>query len=111
MTNANAPKIHAPMCRVLVDNPDGEDKRLEVQTTNADMVLWDRTRVKHRWPKLEDAPFLWMTFVSWAGARRSGLIPPEMTYETWEAKVLDIDVDSDTEESEVEAFPPGVGAD
>lgn len=104
------PKLHAPMCHVLLDDglggdPDG--KTLDLQTNNVDMVLWDRTRAKHKWPGLQEAPFLWMTFISWSAARRTGLIPPDYTYETWEAKVLDIDVDEDEEANEVEAHPPG----
>jgi hypothetical protein len=63
---------------------------LELQATNQDLLLWDKTRAKHRWPKFEDAPFIWMTFLAWSAARRTGVIPPETKYEAWEADVLEI---------------------
>jgi hypothetical protein len=86
---------------------DGFDP-LEVQTNNMDLVLWDRTRVKHRWPRLDEAPFLWFTFIGWSAARRTGAIPPETTYEKWEASVLDIsarDDDDDTGPDVGRPFP------
>jgi hypothetical protein len=97
-------KLSTP--RVKVTLASDPDKVLEVQTTNADLVLWDRTRLKHRWPKFEDAPFLWLTFISWAGARRSALIPPELTYEAWELDVLEADASDDDPNDETGApFP------
>lgn len=79
-------RLTAPRVRVIRDGHDP----LEVQTANPDLVLWDRTRTKHRWPKFDEAPFLWLTFIAWAAARRTGAIPTEYTYETWEAEVLDV---------------------
>jgi len=72
---------------------------VEFQTTNADLVLWDRTRAKHKWPTFQDAPFLWLTFLSWAAARRTGAIPPEFTYEKWEAETLDVEALTDDADS------------
>src|SRR5262245_54849357 len=79
-------KLTSPRVRVLRDGHDP----LEIQTTNADLVLWDRTRIKHKWPTFQDAPFLWLTFLSWAAARRTGAIEPGHTYEKWEAETLDV---------------------
>lgn len=79
-------RLTSPRVRVVREGHDD----LEVQTANPDLVLWDRTRVKHRWPKFDEAPFLWLTFLAWAGARRTGAIPPDMTYERWESDVLDV---------------------
>lgn len=94
--------------RVKVVRESDPEKELDIQTTNADLVLWDRTRIKHKWPKFEDAPFLWMTFISWAAARRSGLIPPDTKYEAWETDVLSVDSTDDDESDEAGApFPPG----
>jgi hypothetical protein len=84
-------KLTSPKVRVVRDGHDD----LEVQTDNRDLVLWDRTRVKHRWPKFDEAAFLWMTFVSWSAARRMGAIPPDLTFERWEAEVLDVAVVED----------------
>lgn len=77
---------------------DGFDP-LDIQTTNADLVLWDRTRAKHKWPKFDEAPFLWLTFLSWAAARRTGAIPSDYTYERWEAETLDVSAAADDDEN------------
>lgn len=84
---------------------DGHEP-LEVQTANPDLVLWDRTRVKHRWPKFDEAPFLWLTFISWAAARRTGAIGNEVTYERWEADVLDVAHVDDTDDEVTELGRP-----
>jgi hypothetical protein len=79
-------KLSSPRVRVVRDGHED----LEVQTDNRDMVLWDRTRIRHKWPKFDEAPFLWLTFLAWSGARRLGAIPPDLTYERWEADVIDV---------------------
>lgn len=81
-------KLTAPRVTVIRDGlPD-----LEVQTTNADMVRWDLTRPKQRpvWPTMQDAPMLWMTFISWAAAQRTGAIEPSYTWEQWATDVLEV---------------------
>lgn len=100
-----AVRLTAPLVRVVVA---GDEEPLELQTTNMDLVLWDRTRAKRKWPKFDEAPFLWLTFLSWAAARRTGHIGSETTYEQWEGSVLDATaVDPDEEE---EAGRPTHGA-
>ena len=79
-------KLNSP--RVVIIR-EGHDP-LELQTANPDLVLWDRTRIKHRWPKFDEAPFLWLTFLGWAAARRTGAIPMDLRYETWEETVLQV---------------------
>jgi hypothetical protein len=74
---------------------------LELQSTNADLVLWDRTRAKHKWPKFDEAPFLWLTFLSWAAARRTGAIEPGFTYEKWESETLDVEALTDEDDDEL----------
>lgn len=104
-------KLNSPRLRVIRDGHDP----LEVQTANPDLVLWDRTRVKKRWPKLDEGPFLWLTFIAWAAARRTGAIPRELTYESWEAETLDVenldaDEDDETEPGD-DGFPTLPGLD
>lgn len=74
---------------------------LEIQTDNRDLVLWDRTRVKHRWPKFDEAAFLWLTFLSWSAARRTGAIDSGYTFEKWEAEVLDVAAVEDEDVTEI----------
>lgn len=79
-------KLNSPRVTIIREGHEP----LELQTANPDLVLWDRTRIKHRWPKFDEAPFLWLTFIGWAAARRTGAIGPELRYEDWEASVLQV---------------------
>lgn len=97
-------RLSSPRVRVVRDGHDD----LEVQTDNRDMVLWDRTRIRHKWPKFDEAPFLWLTFLAWSAARRSGAIAPELTYERWEADVIDVaNVDAPDDIGMGTPTPPG----
>jgi hypothetical protein len=74
---------------------------LEIQTDNRDMILYEKTRVKHRWPKFDESPIMWLTFLSWAAARRTGAIPPDYRWEKWEAETLQVGtVDKDEGDDE-----------
>lgn len=73
--------------RVLVIR-DGEEP-LEVQTDNRDLVGYEQTRIRHKWPKFDEAPFKWLTYLSWSAARRTGNMSG-VTYEQWEASVLSV---------------------
>lgn len=101
-------KLTSPKVLVLRDGvPD-----LEIQTTNADMILWDLTRPKQRppWPSFQDAPILWMTFLAWAAARRTGAIEPSFTWDQWRTDVLEVAPITDEEAEEAgagEPFPAG----
>jgi hypothetical protein len=95
-------KLTAP--RVKVIRGEGTEA-VEFQTNNADLVLWDRTRAKHKWPTFQDAPFLWLTFLSWAAARRTGAIPSDLTYERWEAETLDVEALTDDDSDALPTLP------
>lgn len=90
-------KLTSPFVRVT---RDGFPDPLEVQTDNRDMLLWEETRVKHRWAKFDEAPVTWLTFLAWSAARRTGAIPVELRWEEWRASVLDITAVDDDAESE-----------
>lgn len=101
-------KLASPRVEVLLE---GRDDKVTVQTRNPDLVLWDRTRAKHGWPKLDEAPFLWLTFLSWSAMRRSGDIPSDMSYEKFEASTLDVQALDDGDGAEAGApFPPQVAS-
>lgn len=101
-------KLTAPRVVVIREGlPD-----LEVQTNNADMVRWDLTRPKQRpaWPTMQEAPMLWMTFISWAAAQRTGAIEPSYTWETWMVEVLEVSNADDPEAEDAGTgapFPQG----
>lgn len=68
-----------------------DGKQLHLDITNPDMVRWDITAPKHKWPTLKEAPILWATFVTWAAAKRTGAY--EGTFEAWrdtDALVVDM---------------------
>jgi hypothetical protein len=98
-------KITSPLLRVLRGSLDAPEV-LEVQTLNPDLVAWDMTRTKHRWPEVKDAPFKWLTFISWHAARREHAIPSDLTYEAWEASTLDVTTLSGDEGEPVDPTPP-----
>ena len=93
-------RLSSPRVNVIREGHDP----LIIQTANPDLVLWDRTRIKHKWPGFQDAPFLWLTFIAWAAARRTGAIPNDYRYEVWESEVLqvvDTTQDDTTEDDEL----------
>lgn len=81
--------ITSPRLQVLRGSLDAPEV-LEVQTLNPDLIAWDMTRAKHRWPEVKDAPFKWLTFIAWHACRREGSIPRDLTYEEWEASTLNV---------------------
>lgn len=66
----------------------GESEPVEVETANPDLILWDTTSAKNKWPSMKDAPALWCTFLAWRAMRRLGL-----TEATWEVFSSDLCVD------------------
>lgn len=73
-----------------------------VQTGNPDLVAWDLTASKHKWPGVKDAPFLWLTFLAWHASRRRGVLPEQgMSFETFRATAENVEgPDPDTEPGE-----------
>lgn len=90
-------KLRSPRIKVIRDGHEP----LEIQADNRDLIAWDMTRAKHKWPKFDDAPFMWLTFTSWHAARRTGAIPPDYTWERWREETLEVtsldDDDADNE--------------
>jgi hypothetical protein len=100
------PKLSAPRVRVIREGHED----LEIQCDNRDMIRWDRTRVKHRWGKADDEPIVWLTFIAWAAATRTGAT--DDTYATWESIVLDVTpLDEDTEAPDEAGDPTQPGPD
>ena len=87
-------RLVAPRVRVIRDGHEP----LEVQADNRDLVRWDMTRLRQRpvWPTFQDAPFKWLTFLSWSACVRQELVPADTRYEAWEDTVLSVsDVSQD----------------
>ena len=100
-------RLSSPLVRVrrAVD-----DEPIEIQTANPDLIRWDETRVKHKWPKYDEVPFIWLTFIAWAAARRQGLVGPEVTWEEWKTTTLEVvAIDPDDDDETGSPTPPGPG--
>jgi len=95
-------RLSSPRLRIIRDGQDD----LEVQTDNRDMLLWERTRAKHKWPKFDEAPFVWMTFIGWAAARRTGAIESSYLFERWEQDVIGVESVSDDDTTEDDTGRP-----
>lgn len=104
-------KLTSPRLAVYRGQLDAPEV-IEVQTLNPDLIAWDMTRAKHKWPKTEDAPFKWLTFIAWHAARRSGAIPTDLTYEAWEGSTLTVvNLDGDEEGTTVDPTREDLGPD
>lgn len=74
----------------------GREDPLVVTTSNPDLVRWDMTRGKHKWPPMDEAPMLWATFVAWAAAKRTEQYAG--TWEDWSLKdALSVEFDAEGE--------------
>ena len=68
------PRVHV----VMVDGSEWD-----VQTSNPDLMAYERTAAKHKWPDFQTVPVTWMTFLAWSAGRRAGLIDAGMTWEVF----------------------------
>lgn len=85
--NDNTPTLN--LQRATVHLASGEV--LDLRVANPDMVRWDMTAAKHKWPSMADAPMLWATFVTWRAATREGLYTD--TFDKWrDEDALDVDL-------------------
>lgn len=99
------PKLSTPRITVIREGFEP----FEIQTDNRDLVRFDKTRPRQRppWPDAQEAPILWMTFISWSAALRQGAIPPDLKFEAWEEQVLSLSPLDDDESEDGAAFPEG----
>lgn len=88
-----------------------DNRELSLTITNPDMVMWDMTAHKHKWPSMSDAPMLWATFVTWRAAVRTGVYTGK--WDDWSSTdAVDIDLEKpDEDEAEVGPTPSGAGPD
>lgn len=82
--------------RRLVEMADGTE--FTVRITNPDRLRWDLTAPRRGWPKGTDAPFLWLTFVTWAAAKRERLT--ELDWDAFQAQAVEV-TQLDAEEGDV----------
>jgi hypothetical protein len=99
-------KLSSPRATVVRDGFEP----VEIQTDNRDLILWDKTRIRHKWGRMDEQPNLWLTFITWAAARRTGVISPDVKYETWELQVIEVEAHSNDDDDELGAPFPGAPA-
>jgi hypothetical protein len=76
-----------------------DGKVLDLVVTNPDMVRWDMTAHKHKWPTMSDAPMLWATFVTWRAAVRTGVYAGK--WEDWmDTDCVSVEMEVDTEDED-----------
>ena len=66
------PRVHV----IMVDGSEWD-----AQTLNPDLMAYERTAVKHKWPTPADAPVSWLTFIAWSAGKREGHLPASMLWE------------------------------
>lgn len=101
-TDTAAPaRLKLPRVMVTLD----DDRTIEVQITNRDLVNWDRTAAKHRWPKFTEAGAMHSTFCAWSAMRRDGTIPREWSFDDFAEvhclQVADAERNGDAPDGEV----------
>ena len=74
---ADTPALINPIVHVIMS--DGAE--WDVQTLNADMLRWEDTAAKHKWPSFTDVPQKWTTFLGWRASIREGHIPQDLKWE------------------------------
>lgn len=101
-------KLTAPCVRVIMADGSVID---DLQTINFDMIMFERTRDKQKpkWPTMEDGRMLWLTFVSWHAAKRTGAT--DITFEQWERDALDISIAGAEDGDDETGSPTPPGAD
>lgn len=102
MSDRDDMKLTTPRLRVML----GDGTVTEVQATNADLVRWDFTRAKHKWPTLREAPFLWQTFVAWSALRRTKGPGGDMTWEAFSDSAQAVEDLTDPDPQGADAVDP-----
>ena len=79
----------------LETDPDAPLGGGPVSTDNRDAVRWELTRNQRNWPAGQDAPLLWLTFLAWAAAKRTGLT--DLDFDTFQASAVQVATDTAAE--------------
>ena len=72
-------KLSNPLVHVIM--ADGTE--WDAQCLNMDLLKYERTAVKHKWPKPEDSPVWWLTFLAWSAGSRGGQLAAGTTWEAF----------------------------
>lgn len=74
--------------------PDGE--LIHVLCSQRDMLRWEETQHRNKWPDGDKAPFLLAWFLAWSALSGKGELPEGMRkWEEFKAKVVGVGPDGD----------------
>lgn len=105
----DTPRLDTP--HVLVTMADGRE--FDVKTENPDMVFFDLERARRKWPSLQEAPFLWLSYLAYSKLKRTGQLGATAPhFDTWILETsavsnLDADGQQSAELESVSPIPPG----
>lgn len=74
----DTPRLDTP--HLLVVMADGTE--YDVKTESPDMVYFDLERAKRKWPGIQEAPFLWLSYLAYSKLKRTGAGVPA-TFDAW----------------------------
>jgi len=100
----NNPRVHVLMA-------DGAE--WEAQTMNPDLLRYERTAAKHKWPGPQQSPVTWLTFLAWSAGLREGHLASSMTWEVFsQDECVDVrNPDGTGPGPDVDPTDPGPGTD
>lgn len=101
---SDTPTLRSPLVSVVLD--DGAEHT--VQTDNRDLLAYERTAAKHKWPQPSVAPFGWLTFLAWHALRREGATA--YTLDDFEAHCVSVASGGDDEGDDDDVTPTQPGA-
>lgn len=73
---------------VFVKMLDGSE--WDAQTLNPDLLRFERTATKHKWPSPSASPVTWLTFIAWAAGIREGQLPASMTWDQFTVECAEV---------------------
>lgn len=68
---------------------------IRIQVENPDLIRYDDTRGRHKWPPMQEDTWRWQTFITWAAMKRLGHLDG-ITFEEWQADVRAVDLIEET---------------
>src|SRR5690349_14662754 len=84
----------------LADGTTHEDLAI----TNRCLVEFDFERSKLQWPKAEDSPFLWLTFLAYRQLVHNGAVEPSVKFKTFREDMC-VDIDRKDKDRKPDADP------
>lgn len=76
----------------------------DIVVGNASLCSWDRAHASYGWPSMQEAPFLWMSYIAWHHMKAAKLIPSDTKYDVFESELCIAIGDTDAEaKAEAEA--------